>query len=214
MTDKPWRTGRKVPLNVYEGDTPIAQFQSAEWAAQAVSAHNEVDNLRQTLADAEDHFRQRELLLVSERDEARREAEANREIERLKDIIDKSDSARWLEAVQRACDERMVDLKMELRDAKARADKAEEEAAKTVDAHQLYRRVCGELAQSQRDLWSAKQELSRALHRLHQRLNQIERMKRAGNRLVEIVSRSKPHIRRIQTWERAASLQQKETNHG
>jgi hypothetical protein len=35
-----WRTGRKVPINVYEGDRPVCQCQTAEDAKLIVAAVN------------------------------------------------------------------------------------------------------------------------------------------------------------------------------
>lgn len=36
-----WRVGRKVPLNVYEGDRPICQCHTAADAARIVKAMNQ-----------------------------------------------------------------------------------------------------------------------------------------------------------------------------
>ena len=38
--NKLWRLGRKVPLNVYEGDRPVAQFHAEADAALVVKAVN------------------------------------------------------------------------------------------------------------------------------------------------------------------------------
>ena len=35
---EPWRVGTKVNVNVYRGNTPVCQCQSAEFAAQIVAA--------------------------------------------------------------------------------------------------------------------------------------------------------------------------------
>lgn len=35
-----WRVGSKVPINVYDGDTPVCQCQTAEYAALIVEAVN------------------------------------------------------------------------------------------------------------------------------------------------------------------------------
>jgi hypothetical protein len=35
-----WRVGRRVPVNVYRDDVVAAQFQHADWAAEAVAALN------------------------------------------------------------------------------------------------------------------------------------------------------------------------------
>ena len=37
---EPWRVGTKVNVNVYRGNTPVCQCQSAELAAQIVAAMN------------------------------------------------------------------------------------------------------------------------------------------------------------------------------
>lgn len=37
-----WRVGRKVPINVYEGDSPVCQCQTPEYAARIVAAMNVV----------------------------------------------------------------------------------------------------------------------------------------------------------------------------
>jgi hypothetical protein len=52
-------------------------------------------------------------------------AEAQAEIERLQDIVGREPHSAYLEAVQRACDERLVTLKHEKRGAEARAEAAE-----------------------------------------------------------------------------------------
>jgi hypothetical protein len=38
--DNLWRTGRHVPINVYEGDIPVCQCQTADYARRIVSAVN------------------------------------------------------------------------------------------------------------------------------------------------------------------------------
>lgn len=43
-----WRVGHKVPINVYEGDRPVCQCQTAEYAAlivEAVNAHSRASQL-------------------------------------------------------------------------------------------------------------------------------------------------------------------------
>jgi hypothetical protein len=35
-----WRVGRKVPINVYDGDTPVCMCQTPEYAAAIVAAMN------------------------------------------------------------------------------------------------------------------------------------------------------------------------------
>jgi hypothetical protein len=35
-----WRVGRKVPINVYEGDAPVCQCQTATYARRIVQAMN------------------------------------------------------------------------------------------------------------------------------------------------------------------------------
>lgn len=40
MPDKLWRTGSKVPINVYEGDRPVCQCQTADDASRIVAAMN------------------------------------------------------------------------------------------------------------------------------------------------------------------------------
>ncbi len=40
MSSEPWRTGHRVPLNVYEGDRPICQGHNEEDAARIVTAVN------------------------------------------------------------------------------------------------------------------------------------------------------------------------------
>jgi hypothetical protein len=35
-----WRVGRKVPINVYEGNTPVCQCQTVEYARRIVEAVN------------------------------------------------------------------------------------------------------------------------------------------------------------------------------
>jgi hypothetical protein len=38
--ERRWRVGRKVPINVYEGDRPVCQCQTPEYAARIVAAMN------------------------------------------------------------------------------------------------------------------------------------------------------------------------------
>lgn len=40
-----WRVGTKVPINVYEGDKPVCQCQTPEYAARIVSVMNFALNL-------------------------------------------------------------------------------------------------------------------------------------------------------------------------
>lgn len=54
-----WRTGGKVSINVYEGDTPVCQCQNADYATQIVhsvnhyvSLANEVLARREAMEDA------------------------------------------------------------------------------------------------------------------------------------------------------------------
>ena len=49
---KPWRVGRRVPVNVYVGDTIAGQFQTETWARVAVEAVNARADLERQLADA------------------------------------------------------------------------------------------------------------------------------------------------------------------
>lgn len=51
MSD-PWRVGRRVPVNVYVGDTIAGQFQTATLARVAVEAVNVQAELEAQLADA------------------------------------------------------------------------------------------------------------------------------------------------------------------
>lgn len=51
-----WRTGSKIPLNVYEGDRPVCQCHTPEDAARIVEAMNTYDAMgafaRATIAKA------------------------------------------------------------------------------------------------------------------------------------------------------------------
>ena len=40
MTLAKWRVGSKVPINVYDGDTPVCQCQTKEYAQFIVDAVN------------------------------------------------------------------------------------------------------------------------------------------------------------------------------
>ena len=42
MTNELWRVGRKVPINVYEGDRPVCQCHLEEDAKRIVDAINRV----------------------------------------------------------------------------------------------------------------------------------------------------------------------------
>jgi hypothetical protein len=51
MPDNPkWRVGSKVPINVYEGETPVCQCQTVEYARRIVAAVNAAPEV---LADTE-----------------------------------------------------------------------------------------------------------------------------------------------------------------
>lgn len=45
MTNLPWRIGKKVPINVYDGDRPVCQCQTAEDAKLIVIAVNNYKSL-------------------------------------------------------------------------------------------------------------------------------------------------------------------------
>jgi hypothetical protein len=58
-----WRVGRKIPINVYDGERPVCQCQTAMDAKRIVEAMNrqapyEVDRLRAILADVGTHAAQ------------------------------------------------------------------------------------------------------------------------------------------------------------
>lgn len=44
-----WRTGSKVPLNVYEGDRPVCQCHTAEDAMRIARSVNAMDVLKQIM---------------------------------------------------------------------------------------------------------------------------------------------------------------------
>lgn len=51
-----WRVGRKVPINVYDGDRPVCQCQTAIDAREIVRAVNGVERLQEALLNAEDQI--------------------------------------------------------------------------------------------------------------------------------------------------------------
>lgn len=51
MSDRKWRVGTKVPLNVYEGDTPVCQCHSSIEAQRIVDAMNAHTFTDEQLAD-------------------------------------------------------------------------------------------------------------------------------------------------------------------
>jgi transcription elongation GreA/GreB family factor len=59
---------------------------------------------------------------------------------RLLDIVQREPAACYLEAVQRACDERLTHLKHAEREARARAEKAERQLARAREALEWYAR--------------------------------------------------------------------------
>ena len=93
-----WRVGRKVPKNVYVGDEIAGQFQSEEWARQAVDAVNDArpDSYEeravahQLAADVADLRRQ---LRVAEEGRETAHERANtalRELKYLKEFLEKA----------------------------------------------------------------------------------------------------------------------------
>lgn len=52
MKSIPWRVGRKVPINVYEGDRPVCQCHTALDARLIVKAVNSIKQLQQKIYDA------------------------------------------------------------------------------------------------------------------------------------------------------------------
>jgi chromosome segregation ATPase len=114
----------------------------------------------------------------------RRVTRLEAEVARMQAVIDKNHSALFLEAIQRACDERMVDLKMELRDQRARAERAE---AALADLEKK-RPACWEqerVAMSAMIGWhdqamvQLEGELECALDKLNKTRDQLERTKAA-----------------------------------
>jgi prefoldin subunit 5 len=94
-----WRVGHKVPINVYEGDRPVCQCQTAEYAAlivEAVNAHSRAsqpsDRVAEPILDMMNHDLAADAdLSLDPSDELRRRvaaesrvAELEREVERLR----------------------------------------------------------------------------------------------------------------------------------
>jgi hypothetical protein len=105
MTE-PWRVGRRVPVNVYVGDTIAGQFQTASWARVAVDAVNAQAELESRLADLE----------AAAQGRFREEWRA--------DVGNP-----FFEAAKAAADERMAALKHESRSHLMRAEASERQLA-------------------------------------------------------------------------------------